>query len=155
MSKTATPTPRDADPWSAASALMSLHNGNDRHTPTNGVIARPSTGDAVLKGARRPTLPTPVSDTPATGTQASNAAPIVNVFAGGDINHLPPHFGYDSNLDADDWVTDFHPYVRVWRIPLSQSSWTLDFDLALCMECASLGVRVVAVIQLTDMQQWA
>ena len=38
---------------------------------------------------------------------------------------------------------------------LSQSSWTLDFDLALCEECASLGVRVVAVIQLTDMQQWA
>jgi len=30
-----------------------------------------------------------------------------------------------------------------------QSSWTLDFDLALCEECASLGLRVIVVVQLT------
>jgi len=74
------------------------------------------TGDAVPEGARRPTLPTPASDTPATVTQASNVAPDVHVFAG-DIDLLPPRFGSDSNLNADDWVTDFRAYVRVQKIP--------------------------------------
>jgi len=127
MSRTATPTPRDADPWSAASALMLLHNGNDRHTPTNGVIARLTTGDAVLEGTRRPTLPTPASDTPATATQTSTAAPVVNVIAG-DIDLLLPRFGSDSNLDADDWVIDFahtseygkyHPTTPSWYSALA------------------------------------
>jgi len=51
MSGNAMPTPRDADPWSVASALMLLHNYNDQHPPTNDIIARPTTGDAALEGA--------------------------------------------------------------------------------------------------------
>ena len=119
MSRTATPTPHDADVWSAASALMSLHNGNDRHTPTNGVIARPTTGDAAPEGARRPALPTPRSDTPAATTQTNSTAPVVNVIAG-DIDLLPPRFGMDCSLDADNWL-NFLAYVRLQKISLEDA----------------------------------
>jgi len=36
---------------------------------------------------------------------------------------------------------------------MSKLSWTLDFDLALCEQCASLGVHVVAVVLLMGMQR--
>ena len=115
-------TQHDANPWSAVSALMSLHNGNDRHTPTNGIIARPANGDVKPEAVQRPTLSTPTSDTQATATQVSNnTVPIVNVFAGGDVDLLPPRFSSDSNLDADDWITDFHAYIRVRKIPLDDA----------------------------------
>jgi len=119
MSSTATSTPRDANPWSAASALISLHNGNDRRMPTNGVIARPANCDVHPEVEQRQTLPTPASDTQATVTQVSNnTAPIVNVFAGGDVDLLPLRFSSDSNLHTDDWITDFRAYIRVRKIPL-------------------------------------
>jgi len=94
MSRTVTRTLRDADPWSAASALMSLHNGSDRHPPTNGIIARPTTSDAAPEGARRPALTAPASDTPAAMMQTNSTVPVFNVIAG-DSDLLPPRFGKD------------------------------------------------------------
>jgi len=44
------PTQRDVDPWSAASALMMLHNSADQQRTTNGNTRRPTAGDAALEG---------------------------------------------------------------------------------------------------------
>ena len=52
MSGNAMPTPHDVDPWSAALALMSLYNSTDGHPPTNGIIGRPTTGDAAPEGTQ-------------------------------------------------------------------------------------------------------
>ena len=34
---------------------------------------------------------------------------------------LPPRFSSDSNLDADDWITDFRAYIRVRKIRLDDT----------------------------------
>jgi len=71
-----------------------------------------------------------------------------------DVVNAPSVPSFENRLDKH-WACQ--EFLYDFKAPLlSQSSWTLDFDLALVrVECASLGVRVVAVIQLTDVQQWA
>ena len=127
----ATPTRLDADPWSVASAPMTLHTNAEQQRTTNGNPWRPTAGAAATSpryapGRQPPTKsanrrPThivhhhprrrPYLSLTATTAQSAVARPIFGIVIG-DSDLLPPRF----NGDADDWAQDFCDYVALHRI---------------------------------------
>ena len=53
---------------------------------------------------------------PVATMQTNDTAPVFNVIAG-DSDLLPPRFGKDHSLDADDCVKDFPAYIKLRKIP--------------------------------------
>jgi len=106
---------RDADPWSVASALMTLHTNADQQRTNNRNPFRPTASDIRSGNGRGPGHPPPAAAPPATTALAANATPIYGIIAS-DSDLLLPRFNGDRRVDADDCTQDFCAYVALRKI---------------------------------------